>query len=534
MDAAVEARIARLIAERRFPDALAEAVAALAEAPERPRLHDLAGRCAAELGRWDEAEAHYRKALALDGVSVEHRLNLANYLATSLRPADREEAKGLFLQVLEVAPEHFGAWSNLGKLLFEMGYASAARTAYTAAITYRPEEPLARINLGNILLHLHDLEAAREQFSAALEIDPGLSAAHKGLASLYQRLGQSERAARHRDQGFRDDPVTVLDYVGPDTPIELLVLASASGGNVPWEGLIDRSRFRATVVAVEYLAPEAPLPPHDLLFNAVGDVDLCPEALARAAALVARSTAPLINTPDAVRGTGRVDVSHRVSGLPGLVAPRTAQFSKAQLRGAGGMPLVQKAGFGFPLLLRVPGYHGGDFFSRAEQMEELAIALDELPGEELLAIEFLDGRGADGLYRKFRVLVLDGVLYPVHMALSAQWKVHYFGAGTVQGADYREEEARFLADFERYLGPEVIDALRRIAKVIGLDYFGIDFGVDTDGNVLLYEANATMTITPVTDDPNWDYRRAAIGRAYDAAHRLFVDRLADGKATLRR
>jgi glutathione synthase/RimK-type ligase-like ATP-grasp enzyme len=52
---------------------------------------------------------------------------------------------------------------------------------------------------------------------------------------------------------------------------------------------------------------------------------------------------------------------------------------------------------------------------------------------------------------------------------------------------------------------------------LGLEYAGIDFGLRSDGAVLLFEANATMVIAAPAADPMWDYRRAAIERARLAA-----------------
>ena len=43
-----------------------------------------------------------------------------------------------------------------------------------------------------------------------------------------------------------------------------------------------------------------------------------------------------------------------------------------------------------------------------------------------------------------------------------------------------------------------------------LDYFGIDFGTDGDGAVVLFEANATMEhISPITD-PEFAYGRQVL------------------------
>jgi hypothetical protein len=40
----------------------------------------------------------------------------------------------------------------------------------------------------------------------------------------------------------------------------------------------------------------------------------------------------------------------------------------------------------------------------------------------------------------------------------------------------------------------------------------------------VFEANATMVITPVDDDERWTYRRAALTRVADAVRAMLVER----------
>jgi hypothetical protein len=108
-------------------------------------------------------------------------------------------------------------------------------------------------------------------------------------------------------------------------------------------------------------------------------------------------------------------------------------------------------------------------------------------------------------------MFIDGVLYPAHLAISGDWKVHYVTAAMTEHATYREEERRFLEDMPRVLGARAMTALRAIGTAMGLDYAGVDFALAPDGSVLLFEANATMVVTDPGPDPMWDYRRRAIG-----------------------
>jgi glutathione synthase/RimK-type ligase-like ATP-grasp enzyme len=102
--------------------------------------------------------------------------------------------------------------------------------------------------------------------------------------------------------------------------------------------------------------------------------------------------------------------------------------------------------------------------------------------------------------------------------------VHYFTADMADNSDHRGEEAAYLADMRSAIGDKAADALARIARELGLDYAGIDFGIDAAGDVLLFEANATMVIAQPDADPRWDYRRASIRKILDAVDAMIKSR----------
>jgi len=222
--------------------------------------------------------------------------------------------------------------------------------------------------------------------------------------------------------------------------------------------------------------------------------------------------------------TGRAEVVRRLARIPGVVTARTAMLDRSALTGADALTVLADAGFSFPLLLRSPGFHGGEHFVRVECANDLLPALDELPGQELLAIEYLDARGEDGKCRKYRAMTIDGQLYPLHCAVSRNWKIHFFSAEMANSAEHRAEDAAFLKNMPAVLGPRAMAALRAIQAELGLDYGGIDFGLDRQGNLLLFEANATMVILPPGAEAKWDYRRPAVERACRAVHAMLIAR----------
>ena len=506
-------------------DAEASCRRALLLMPDYAEAHYIMGMIVRDLGRLDEAEQFNRNAVLLNPQSTAYRFNLANMLSASNRSDDVEEAKSLFLEVIKTEPTHFGAWNNMGRILFETGYASAARTAYTAAVTYHPHEAAAHVNLGNVLLDQGDLSAAEKHFKIALELNPDLANAHQGLASILHRLGREEESRYHRERGFGKQPLSTIPDRGRGKSIPLLILASALEGNIPWRFLIDSEIFQTTIVAVEYYDSELPLPRHQLIFNAIGDADLCPDGLEIAGRLVKGALAEVINRPEAVMPTGRLVNAKRLSNLAGVITPRMILISKQDISSGQALEILAQNEIVFPLLLRSPSYHGGNYFVRVENHEALQSASEELPGENLLVIEFLDCRSEDHLFRKYRVMSINGSFYPIHLAISRQWKVHYFSSDMDDNEEYRKEEEDFLSDFSAFLGSSAISALKIINSKLKLDYCGIDFGIDMNGNILLYEANSTMVINPPTNEKRWDYKRTAVNNALAATKRMFVERV---------
>jgi hypothetical protein len=150
-----------------------------------------------------------------------------------------------------------------------------------------------------------------------------------------------------------------------------------------------------------------------------------------------------------------------------------------------------------------------------------------LPGEHLLAIQYLNTRGADGFFRKYRVMMIDDNLYPYHLALSRHWKVHYFTADMASHSHHREEEANFLDDMAGVLGDRLMNILHRILAILKLDYAGIDFGISAEEDLILFEANATMVVNPPHAGEKWDYRRPAFDRISSAFERMLITRAAE-------
>jgi glutathione synthase/RimK-type ligase-like ATP-grasp enzyme len=81
----------------------------------------------------------------------------------------------------------------------------------------------------------------------------------------------------------------------------------------------------------------------------------------------------------------------------------------------------------------------------------------------------------------------------------------------------QQEEAAFLSEPESVFSAANYRALSTIRERIGLDYFGVDCALDRDGNIVVFEVNASMRVHD--DNPDFPYKAAAvhaIKRAFDA------------------
>jgi hypothetical protein len=98
-----------------------------------------------------------------------------------------------------------------------------------------------------------------------------------------------------------------------------------------------------------------------------------------------------------------------------------------------------------------------------------------------------------------------------------------------ESADNRASEAPFLDDMASVVGRRGVAALERIAAILDLDYGGIDFAVDERGDILFFEANATMIMVPLSADEKWAYRRRAFDDVFAAMRAMLMERASAGR-----
>jgi hypothetical protein len=451
-----------------------------------------------------------------DPLSIDLALDRARLLSDLGRP---DEARDAFLRVVARAPDHPRALIDFGTFLFRGGFRSAARTLYERAVAVDPGSALAHANLANVLYADNDWEGARRAYEAALARDPDMREAHQGLSYALTRLERESDAATHRRLGFAGRALTTGAYRGTSPPIDVLLVVAARGGTLYTESFLDERTFRTTTLVADAYAGE-PLPPADVVFNAIADADRCAAELQAMDALLTRAGRQAINPPARVLATTREGNAARLGALRGVVTPRIVAVPKGALLDEDGSAAVARHGFTFPLLVRAPGFHTGAHFAYVGRAGDLAAAVAPFPAGDVLVIEYIDVRDEGGAVRKYRMMAVDGALYPLHAATANAWKVHYFSADMASDAAKRADDERFLTDPESAIGSAAMAALARVRDELRLDYMGVDFALDRDGRVVVFEANATMIVLPPGPDAIWDYRRAPVGRVIDAVRAM--------------
>jgi hypothetical protein len=225
----------------------------------------------------------------------------------------------------------------------------------------------------------------------------------------------------------------------------------------------------------------------------------------------------IVNPPDAVLRSARDHVARRLAGTEGLIVP-----SVVRLRG--GKPDVAvralaKAGIEPPVIVRQTGTHGGRIVGCFDAVEAALGALE--PSREYLATQFVDFRSPDGLFRKYRVFFIGEQIILRHRLVSDDWNVHARARKeymSIRPELIAEEQALFEG------GDPFPTKVRRVLEAVRdrlpLDYFGMDFGVTPSGQVVLFEANATMSFFPFSPDPDFAYLKQCFRPAQRAFREL--------------
>lgn len=257
---------------------------------------------------------------------------------------------------------------------------------------------------------------------------------------------------------------------------------------------------------------------YDCILNLITDADQHPQTLATLGKLLRGYKGRVINRPDAVLRTTRDLVAKRLAGVDGLCVPKVVRVRNPKPGAAS--TAARYADLAFPLIVRRAGTHSGRIVGIVNRPKELDDAT--VGSGTFVMTEFVDFRNEDGLYRKYRVFFIGRRRIFRHLIGADNWSIHAQErfAFMANHSGLIAEELRIITDPAGVFPTAASAALDTVRERLGLDFFGMDFGVTDDGRALLFEANATMSFFPVRSQPPFAHIAHVIDPARQALFEL--------------
>ncbi|MDR3468979.1 MAG: tetratricopeptide repeat protein [Xanthobacteraceae bacterium] len=379
------------------------------------------------------------------------------------------------------------------------------------------EDGEIRHRLGTVFFELDDIEMAIRHFEQAIALDPNDADSRYWIGGIRQMMGEVDAARTAYAAAEQIRPAIRRRAIRSPPEFRVLVLFAPYAGNTPTQYL-----FKDVTYDVDTLALFGPDEPDissvgeiDVVLNLVSDADQAEAMLFAATGLAERLGKPVVNAPGKVLHTTRDAVAVLLPGIPALRVPRILRLDPDTDISAAALAALLP--FDFPVLARPAGTHGGDDFGKIGSPDELARYLAQRPDADHYVIEYVDVASGDGHFRKYRFMFVGETILPYHLAIGNDWKVHHLSTDMAHRPWMQQEEAAFLANPGAVFNASHFEALRTVRDRIGLDYFGIDCGLDRNGSLIVFEVNASMLVHD--DNAAFPYKAPfvrAIKAAFDA------------------
>ena len=377
-----------------------------------------------------------------------------------------------------------------------------------------------------------DWLTAQDMLRRAVAIPADRRAAHFMLWEICQILGDPEAATANLRAALQDDPVTSRYCAAPLRRILVVAVPGDFQANLPLDALLGApdNQLHTLWLTDPDAAMDDPLsafgdflPKFDCVFIAIAeDVRHC-RALEAADRVAKASDVPVINEGRRIAAVSRNGAAHLLGGLADAVVPYPTLTERASLAGG--------AGLEFPFIIRPAGSHAGKDLARIDSPETLHTYLVGVPGDRFYIAPFIDYQSLDGLWRKYRIIFVDGHPWPYHLAIHSDWAIWYYNARMDLDPWKRDEEARFVADIRQVFPERAMRALRAVAERVGLDYFGMDCGLMPDGRLVVFEIETGMIVHDWDSAEIYPYKHACTQAIRQATERMIDSRLENPRRT---
>ncbi len=382
------------------------------------------------------------------------------------------------------------------------------------ALPSDPPEPIGLASLAKRAFDGEDLAPLSSELIRRMIAEPENPTVLMDLATIEHLYGNRGDALDLQRRALESQRIYRRPSAAPARD-ELRLLAFMAPGdfmaNTPLEFLLEGSNVRLDML---YLVPGAPvpeaIPDHDLAFVAIGESDENQVLLRALEPVVQGWPRPVLNAPERIAHLSREGTWELLRSTPGIAIPRTLRLDRQSLARLGSDAVE------FPIIARPIGSHAGQGLTKIDTPAGIAAYLRQQPEIEFYVARFIDYRSADGMFRKYRIALIEGRPFACHMGVSEHWMIHYLNAGMRESAAKRAEEARFMAEFDQDFAQRHARALDALAEHVGLEYFGIDCGETPEGELLIFEADVAMIVHAMDPPDLFPYKQPQMRKVFDA------------------
>jgi tetratricopeptide (TPR) repeat protein len=487
-------------------------------------------------GRTREAVAQHRRGLDLDPTIAALHANLGNALLADGDPqggiASLEAARQLGPLPADCLRNLAAAYHAVGSVRAERGDNPGAIDALRRCLETDVRHAGALYRLGAVLASVGLLDLAISMLETAAAVSPDDARVFGALGNALQAQGKSARALACFRHACALAPLITWPAARQPADYSVLLIQAPGVANTPPEFLLGGAGGDCFFYPL--LPGAAPdfdmLRRHgDIVVNLISDADQGGAILTTAAGLVDRLGKRAINHPRRILDTGRDAIGKRLAGIPHCHVPVTVRLSRAQLAVPDVAAVLMQHGPAFPLLLRIAGTHGGEAFEKIDCAADVAKFLDQHhEAADFYASTYVDYRSIDGCFRKYRFVFIGKEILPYHLAIGNVWKVHHYTTEMDRHPWMQEEEKSFLDRPGAVFSPAHYDALQAIRAAIDLEFFGIDCSLDRDGNVVVFEVNASILIHD--DNAQFPYKTPHCRRIKAAFEAMLAHAAKEAKA----
>jgi tetratricopeptide (TPR) repeat protein len=471
------------------------------------------------------AADNYKAALRLVPHLTACWCNLGN---VQLKTGRAQDAIALYLQALKFDAGHWPTRTNLVQALITTRQHLVAKALLLELIAERPGESGLHHELGKVCFELNEADQSIQHFEAALAANPADAESLYWIGAVRQMLGDDAAAREAYARAAQIQPLIRRPATKSPADFRVLALYAPFAGNTPSGFLFKDTDFETdTLALLPSVTPQVTFPKEDiaLVVNLISDADQAADVLPLAAELAARLGRRTINEPGKIMRTTRDAIADLLLAMPGCRVPKISRLRAGTDCSAAALEPTLPCPF--PLLARPCGTHGGDDFEKIADCGALAAFLAQRPDHDHYLIEYVDYRSADGHFRKYRFIFVGDHILPYHLAIGSDWKLHHDSTDMEDHAWMQEEEAAFLKDPATAFNVAHRAALRAIKERIGLEFFGIDCGLDTAGDLVVFEVNASMLVHEGND--KFPYKDPFVQKIRVAFHEM-LRTLANGAA----